>query len=128
MSWIVLGLLIVIVVFSVTVYNALITARNGFKNAFSQIDVQLQRRHDLIPNLVETAKGYLKHEQETLEAVTQARNQAVAGLKAASSRPGDAKAMQQLDSAETGLAGALARGRGLDPDHPLHLSEVTETV
>lgn len=93
----------------VGIYNGLITARNAFKNAFAQIDVQLTRRYDLIPNLVEVAKGYLKHERETLEAVIQARAAAVSGLAAAKAAPGDAAAMAQLGSAETGLAGALSR-------------------
>ena len=93
----------------VGIYNGLITARNAFKNAFAQIDVQLTRRYDLIPNLVEVAKGYLKHERETLEAVIQARAAAVSGLAAAKAQPGDAAAMAQLGNAESGLAGALSR-------------------
>ena len=93
----------------VGIYNGLVTARNAFKNAFAQIDVQLTRRYDLIPNLVEVAKGYLKHERETREAVIQARAAAVGGLAAAKSRPGDDAAMAQLGSAESGLAGALSR-------------------
>jgi LemA protein len=104
--------LIIIVVFAVWViglYNGLVTSRNGFKNAFAQIDVQLTRRNDLIPNLVETAKGYLKHERETLEAVISARNSAVAGLKAVAADPGNAGAIAQLSGAEQGLSGALGR-------------------
>jgi len=93
----------------VGIYNGLVTARNGFKNAFAQIDVQLNRRYDLIPNLVETAKGYMAHERETLEAVIQARAAAVSGLKAASANPGDANAMAQLANADQGLTGALSR-------------------
>jgi LemA protein len=93
----------------VGIYNGLVTARNAFKNAFAQIDVQLTRRYDLIPNLVEIAKGYLKHERETLEAVIQARAAAVSGLAAAKARPGDDAAMAQLGAAESGLAGALGR-------------------
>ncbi|WP_295362127.1 LemA family protein [Arenimonas sp.] len=93
----------------VGIYNGLVTARNAFKNAFAQIDVQLTRRYDLIPNLVEIAKGYLKHERETLEAVIQARAAAVSGLAAAKVRPGDDAAMAQLGAAESGLAGALGR-------------------
>ena len=93
----------------VGIYNGLVTARNAFKNAFAQIDVQLTRRYDLIPNLVEVAKGYLKHERETLEAVIQARAAAVSGLAAAKARPGDDAAMAQLGNAEAGLAGALSR-------------------
>lgn len=97
------------VFWGVGIYNGLVTARNGFKNAFAQIDVQLTRRYDLIPNLVEVAKGYLKHERETLEAVIQARAAAVSGLAAAKARPGDDAAMAQLSGAESGLAGALSR-------------------
>ncbi|MBV8742289.1 MAG: LemA family protein, partial [Sinobacteraceae bacterium] len=93
----------------ISTYNRLVTARNGFKNAFAQIDVQLTRRYDLIPNLVETAKGYLKHERETLEAVIQARNAAYAGLKSAASDPGNAAAVQQLSGADAQLGGALGR-------------------
>ncbi len=91
------------------IYNGLVTGRNGYKNAFSQIDVQLQRRYDLIPNLVETAKGYIKHERETLEAVTAARGGALGALKAAQANPGDAAAMQQLSGAEAALSGALGK-------------------
>ena len=94
---------------AVGIYNGLITARNAFKNAFAQIDVQLKRRHDLIPNLVETAKGYMAHERETLDAVIKARGAAVSGLAAANAKPGDAAAMQQLAAAEQGLSGALSR-------------------
>jgi LemA protein len=93
----------------VGIYNGLITARNAFKNAFAQIDVQLTRRYDLIPNLIEVAKGYLKHERETLEAVVQARAAAVGGLAAAKANPGDPSAMAALGGAESGLAGALSR-------------------
>jgi LemA protein len=106
---IVLVLLAILVFWGVGIYNRLVTARNGFGNAFSQIDVQLTRRNDLIPNLVETAKGYLKHERETLEAVISARNTAVAGLKAAAADPGSAAALTQLSTAEAGLGGALGR-------------------
>ncbi len=110
-----IGLIVLVVVaaaaafWAIGVYNGLVTARNGYRNAFAQIDVQLTRRHDLIPNLVEVAKGYLKHERETLEAVIQARAAAVGGLAAAKSQPGDAAAMAQLGSAEGGLASALSR-------------------
>jgi len=99
----------VIVVVVVGIYNRLVQLRNRYQNSFSQIDVQLQRRYDLIPNLVETAKGYLKHERETLEAVIAARNQAAAMLKAAAQAPGTAAAMQGLAGAENALAGALGR-------------------
>src|SRR6195256_66098 len=107
--WIVLLVIVGIVVVFISTYNRLVTARNAFKNAFAQIDVQLTRRYDLIPNLVETVKGYIKHERETLEAVIRARNTAVAGLKAAAADPGNASAVAQLAGAETALGGALGR-------------------
>jgi LemA protein len=91
------------------IYNGLVALRNRYENAFSQIDVQLKRRYDLIPNLVETAKGYIKHERETLEAVIAARNQAYHAEKAAAERPGDPRAIQGLASAEQQLGGALSR-------------------
>lgn len=109
MGWIVLLLIVAVVVVFVSTYNRLVTARNAFKNAFAQIDVQLTRRYDLIPNLVETAKGYLKHERETLEAVISARNAAYQGLKAAAADPGNASAVQQLSGADQQLGGALGR-------------------
>jgi LemA protein len=99
-------------------YNKLVTLRNRYKNAYAQIDVQLKRRYDLIPNLVETAKGYIKHERETLEAVTAARNIAYAASKAASANPGDAGAMKNLGSAETGLAGTLSRLMMVSESYP----------
>ena len=108
-SLIVLAVLVVLAFWGVGIYNGLVTARNAFKNAFAQIDVQLTRRYDLIPNLVEVAKGYLKHERETLEAVIQARAAAVSGLAAAKANPGDPAAMAALGGAESGLAGALSR-------------------
>jgi LemA protein len=103
------ALLVVFILWLVALYNGLVTLRNRFKNAFAQIDVQLKRRYDLIPNLVETAKGYLKHERETLEAVIQARNIAATAAKAAAADPANAAALKSLGSAETGLAGALSR-------------------
>jgi LemA protein len=109
MGLILLLLVVVAVVFVISLYNRLVGARNGFKNAFAQIDVQLTRRYDLIPNLVETAKGYLKHERETLEAVIRARNSAITGLKAAAADPGNAAAVQALQGADNQLAGALGR-------------------
>lgn len=102
----VLGLLLLFVVGQ---YNQLVTLRNRFKNAFSQIDVQLKRRYDLIPNLVETAKAYMQHESSTLEAVTQARNLAQAAGSRAAANPGDPTAMKSLGGAEAGLVGALGR-------------------
>jgi LemA protein len=100
---------IVLIVAIARVYNQLVTLKDRFKNAFSQIEVQLQRRYDLIPNLVETAKAYMAHERETLEAVITARNQAAAGLKQAASDPGNAAAMRQLMGAEGALTGAIGR-------------------
>ena len=93
----------------ISIYNRLVALKNRYENAFAQIEVQLKRRYDLIPNLVETAKGYLKHERETLEAVISARNSALAGLKAAANNPGSASAIADLGSAEGVLAGALGR-------------------
>ena len=104
-----LVIVVLLIGFFVGGYNRLVTLRNRFKNAFAQIDVQLQRRHDLIPNLVETAKGYIKHERETLEAVIAARNQAVAAQKAAAANPADAAAMRGLAGAEGALTGVLGR-------------------
>ena len=110
MSLLILLIIIVaVVVFFIGIYNGLVTARNNYKNAFAQIDVQLQRRYDLIPNLVETAKGYMKHERETLEAVIAARGAAVSGLSAAKANPGDAQAMQQLGGAENQLTQTLGK-------------------
>ena len=119
MSMLVLLILIVVVGFwAVGLYNGLVASRNQYKNAFAQIDVQLTRRHDLIPNLVETAKGYMKHERETLEAVIAARNSAVSGLAAAKSNPGDPAAMQQLGSSETVLTQTLGRLFALSESYP----------
>lgn len=119
MSMLVLLVLIVVVGFwAVGLYNGLVASRNQYRNAFAQIDVQLTRRHDLIPNLVETAKGYMKHERETLEAVIQARNSAVSGLAAAKSNPGDPAAMQQLGSSETVLTQTLGRLFALSESYP----------
>ena len=106
---ILLVIVVVVAFFAVGIYNGLVTARNAFKNAFAQIDVQLQRRFDLIPNLVETAKGYLGHERETFEAVTAARAAAMSGLAAAKANPGDPAAMAELGKAEGLLNGALGR-------------------
>jgi LemA protein len=117
-GWIALGIVVLLVVFVIGLYNGLVQRRNRIKNAFAQIDVQLTRRHDLIPNLVETVKGYIKHERETLEAVIQARNTAVAGLKAVSANPTDPKAMQQLAGAEGALSGALGRLFALAEAYP----------
>jgi len=119
---IVLGLLVAVAaglaLWGVGIYNGLVTARNAYKNAFAQIDVQLQRRFDLIPNLVETVKGYLSHERETLEAVTRARNLAQAGLSAAKADPGDPAAMAQLAQSEGALNGALGRLLAVSEAYP----------
>jgi len=104
-----LAVVIVLLLYAVGIYNRLISLRNRFKNAFAQIDVQLKRRYDLIPNLVETAKGYIKHERGTLEAVTAARNQAAAAVQKAATNPADAGAIQGLMGAEATLTGALGR-------------------
>ena len=111
-------LALAVVVFVVSIYNKLVTLKNRFENAFSQIEVQLQRRYDLIPNLIETVKGYMKHERETLEAVIQARNQAAGSLKAASQNPGDAGAIAGLAGAEGLLGGALGRLFALSESYP----------
>lgn len=113
---VVVGLLLVVIVAGM--YNKLVTLRNRYKNAFAQIDVQLKRRYDLIPNLVETAKGYMKHERETLEAVIQARNQAVSAGQQAAQNPGDAAAMKSLGAAEGALAGTLGRLFALAESYP----------
>jgi LemA protein len=105
----IVGLAVVIGLWGVGIYNGLVTARNAFKNAFAQIDVQLQRRFDLIPNLVETAKGYMSHERETLEAVIAARSAAQSGLSAAKASPGDPAAMAQLAAAQGQLNAGLGR-------------------
>jgi LemA protein len=102
----------------IVIYNRLVTARNGYKNAFAQIDVQLTRRYDLIPNLVETAKGYMAHERGTLEEVVAARNSAFAGLKTAAADPGNADAIKQLSSAEGALGGALGRLMAVVESYP----------
>ena len=104
-----LGIIVLFIFFMVGIYNSLVTLRNRFKNAFAQIDVQLKRRYDLIPNLVETAKGYMKHERETLEAVISARNQAASAAKSAAADPSDASAMKGLLGAEGALTGAMGR-------------------
>ena len=103
------GIVLLFILWFVGIYNGLVVARNRFKNAFSQIDVQLKRRYDLIPNLVETVKGYMKHEKDTLEAVIAMRNQAMAANSRAAANPGDPAAMQALGSAESQLTGALSR-------------------
>lgn len=111
-------ILVLLVLMIVGIYNKLVALRNRYKNAFSQIDVQLKRRYDLIPNLVEVAKGYMKHERETLEAVIQARNQAVTAGQQAAQNPGDPQAMKSLGSAEGQLTGALGRLFALAENYP----------
>lgn len=106
---IVLGVLVLLFFYVVSIYNKLVSLRNRYQNAFSQIEVQLKRRYDLIPNLVETAKAYMSHERETLEAVISARNSAIGSLKDASGNPGDPSAMQGLAGAENLLSSALGR-------------------
>jgi len=115
---IVFGILLLLVVIVAAIYNSLVTARNRYKNAYSQIDVQLKRRYDLIPNLVETVKGYMKHERETLEAVISARNMAVGANQRAATNPGDPKAMKELAQAETMLSGTLGRLFALSENYP----------
>jgi LemA protein len=119
MGWIVVLVIIAVVVFwAVGAYNRLVSLRNKFRNAFAQIDVQLKRRYDLIPNLVETAKAYMKHERETLENVIKARNTAVTANAAASADPGSASAIQGLVAAEGALSGALSRLFALAEAYP----------
>lgn len=115
---IILLAVVLVAVFAIVMYNSLVTLRNRYKNAFSQIDVQLQRRYDLIPNLVETAKGYMKHERETLEAVIAARNTAMGLEKKAAANPGNAVAMQALVGAEGVLSSALGRLFALAEAYP----------
>ncbi|MEX0643628.1 MAG: LemA family protein [Pirellulales bacterium] len=112
------GIALIAIMWAVGIYNQLVALKNRFLNAFSQIEVQLKRRYDLIPNLVETVKGYMAHEKGTLEAVIQARNQAVSGLNKAAANPGDPAAMQALASAEQGLSGALGRLFALSEAYP----------
>lgn len=109
---------VLLVIWVVAGYNKLVRARNGYQNAFSQIDVQLQRRFDLIPNLVETAKAYMAHERETLEAVTQARSAAMSGLGAAQAKPGDPAAMAQLAQTQGALTSALGRFTAVAEQYP----------
>lgn len=106
---IIVAVVAIIAAYTASVYNRLVSLRNRFQNAFAQIEVQLKRRHDLIPNLVETAKGYLSHERETLEAVIQARNSAASGLEAAAANPGSKQAMAELGGAEGALTQAMGR-------------------
>jgi LemA protein len=118
MGWVVLGVIVALAVWAIAIYNGLVALRNRFKNAFAQIDVQLKRRYDLIPNLVETVKGYIKHERETLEAVIKARNSAQSAALAAAASPGNPAAMQQLGQAEGALTGMLGKMFALAEAYP----------
>ena len=124
---------VVLILYGIGIYNRLVTLANRFENAFAQIEVQLKRRYDLIPNLVETVKGYMAHERETLEAVIQARNQAVTGLQQAAAKPGDPQAMRALAGAEQGLTGALGRLFALAESYPdlkanQNMAQLTEEI
>lgn len=129
----VFGVGIALVLWAIGIYNGLVTRRNAYRNAFAQIDVQLTRRHDLIPNLVETVKAYMQHERDTLEAVIRARNSAIGGLNAAKGNPGDPAAMQQLAQAEGALGGALGRLFALSEAYPelkssANMAQLTEEL
>lgn len=137
MIWVVLGVVVVgmvfVAMFIVGIYNKLVQLQNRYENAFSQIEVQLKRRYDLIPNLVETVKGYMAHERETLEAVIQARNQAVSGLQQAAGNPSDAAAIQALAGAEQGLTASLGRLFALAEAYPdlkanENMAQLTEEI
>jgi LemA protein len=117
-SWILIAIIAAIALWAVATYNKLINLRNAVKNAFAQIDVQLTRRYDLIPNLVEAVKGYMKHERETLEAVITARTRAVAGLQEAAAHPESAAAINELSSADSALSSALGRLFALSESYP----------
>jgi LemA protein len=115
---VILGIVLLLVFWLIAVYNGLVVSRNRFKNAFAQIDVQLKRRYDLIPNLVEAVKGYMAHERETLEAVIKARNSAFAASQKAAADPSNAIAVKELNQAESQLGGALGRLFALSEAYP----------
>ena len=117
-GWIFLAIVVAAIAWAIAIYNGLVALRNRFKNAFAQIDVQLKRRYDLIPNLVESVKGYLQHERQTLEAVVQARGNAVSAAQRAAAAPGDPGAMQALARAEGALGGALGRMLAVFESYP----------
>ena len=117
-GWVFLGIVVVLAVWAMSIYNGLVALRNRFKNAFAQIDVQLKRRYDLIPNLVEVAKGYMAHEKGTLEAVIAARNGAATAAQKAAANPADGQAIQGLATAEAGLNGALGKLFALAEAYP----------
>jgi LemA protein len=117
-GWIFLAIVVALAVWAITIYNGLVALRNRFRNAFAQIDVQLKRRYDLIPNLLESVKGYLQHERQTLEAVVQARGNAVSAAHRAAAAPGDPGAMQGLARAEGALGGALGRLLAVFENYP----------
>jgi LemA protein len=119
--WILIGIgvfVVLVLMWFIGIYNSLVSLRNRFKNAYAQIDVQLNRRYDLIPNLVETAKAYMKHERETLEAVTQARNVAYTAGQQAAANTGNPQAMQGISNAETALAGTMSRFMAVMESYP----------
>ena len=127
------GLIVLAIVFVITIYNRIVALNQRADQAFADVDVQLKQRHDLIPNLVETVKGYMAHERETLDAVIKARNQAVTGLQNASADPSNAAAMQQLAGAEQGLTGALGRLFALSEAYPdlkanQNMAQLTEEI
>ena len=130
---IVAGVALLLLLYGVAIFNRLVTLVNRVDNSFSQIEVQLKRRHDLIPNLVETVKGYMAHERQTLEAVIQARNQAVGGLQSAAQNPADPQAMAAMMGAESGLSGALGRLFALAEAYPdlkanQNMAQLTEEI
>lgn len=115
---VIVGVIVLLAMFIAGIYNGLVTLRNRYKNAYSQIDVQLKRRYDLIPNLVESVKGYMAHEKGTLKEVIEARNRAMSAGQQASANPGDPNAMQKLNQAEGQLGGALGRMFALSEAYP----------